>query len=75
MCNSQLKDTQEGEHKVRCSNGLKLKIIKNLVPIYLKMFPKNFKPLYAFAEMHCCCHMQRMTCNNIFSHEELDFGK
>jgi hypothetical protein len=39
------------------------------------MFKKNFKVLYAFARKHCLCHQQRMTFNNIFSHEELDFGK
>jgi hypothetical protein len=39
------------------------------------MFPKNFKLLYAFAGKHCRCHQQRMTCNNIFSHEGLDFGR
>jgi hypothetical protein len=46
-----------------------------VVLISLKMFPKNFKLLYAFAGKHCRCHQQRMTCNNIFSHEGLDFGR
>jgi hypothetical protein len=64
-----------GQHKVWCSTGLKLTIIKNLVPIFLKLFPKNFKLLYAFAGKHCCFDQQKMTCNNIFSHEGLDFGR
>jgi hypothetical protein len=39
------------------------------------MFPKNFKLLYAFARKHCRCHQQRMICQNIFSHEGLEFDK
>jgi hypothetical protein len=39
------------------------------------MFLKNFKLLFAFAGKHCRYYQQRMTCNNIFSHEGLDFGK
>ncbi len=46
-----------------------------IVPINLNLFLKNFKFLYAFAGKHCRCHQQRMTCNNIFSHEGLGFGR
>jgi hypothetical protein len=74
MRNSQRKDKQEGEHKVGCSTGRRVTIIKNIASICLKMFPKNFKLLYTFVEKYCRCNQQRMTCNNIFSHEGLDFG-
>jgi hypothetical protein len=52
-----------------------LKSDGKVILICLKMFPKNFELLYAFAGKHCCCHQQKMTCNNIFSHEGLDLGK
>ncbi len=42
MRNSQRKDTQEGEQKVRCSNGLKLTIIK-LCSDMSKVVSKEFQ--------------------------------
>jgi hypothetical protein len=53
----------------------RLQLRGEAVLICLKLFLKNFKLHYVFARKHCPCHQQGMTCQKIFSHEGLDFGR
>ena len=46
-----------------------------MIPISFKLFPSNFKQLFAFPHKFCSCHQRRMTCANIFEHEGFDFDR
>jgi hypothetical protein len=50
-------------------------MIKNIAPICLKIFLKNFKLLYVLAGNHFRFHQQRMTCNSVFSRERIDLSR
>ncbi len=50
-------------------------MIKNIAPICLKIFLKNFKLLYVLARKHFRFHQQRMACNNILSRKGIDLSR
>jgi len=46
-----------------------------VTPISVKLFPGNFKVLFAYTGKHCTCHGYRMTHVNLFRHEGYNFDE